>query len=295
MLAGPTSAGVAGDRNTAAELLRDIRTECSFMRARLRTVFRALDHVDVAHGVRRGDALSDRMLTDTVGALRAGRVPDRAYQRTSDRIDRSMAAVVVLDESGSMGYGGPVRLTEAVKGVLSIVDPLDALGCPVEAIGFRDGPSIRYTTDGGNYHRTDAVCIDVFKRFEERLSAAKHRFPAARAVGGTPMADGVHYGLLALGGRREAHRLLFVVTDGEANHKHGPVIRRQVRLARESGVHIVGVGIGDDARHVVTTFDDHVFVKSVSDLPSAMIRKLNEIIDTRRVKVAGRIRKIAAA
>jgi nitric oxide reductase activation protein len=109
------------------------------------------------------------------------------------------------------------------------------------------------------------------------------------------MADGVHYGLLALGSRREAHRILFVVTDGDANSGHRPVIQRQVRLARESGVHVIGVGIGADAQHVVTTFDDHVYVKSVSDLPSAMIRKLNEIIDIRRVKVAGRVRKIAAA
>ncbi|NBR68393.1 MAG: VWA domain-containing protein [Actinobacteria bacterium] len=252
-----------------------------------------MEEVETVHGVRRGASLSDRTLVDSAAALRSGRAPDRAYQRTGERVDNSLAAVVVLDESGSMGWGGPNKLTNAIKGVLAIVDPLDSLGCAVEAVGFRDGNYQGY--DGGSYHRSSAVNIDVFKGFGERFSSVKARFAAARATGGTPMADGLQYGLNALQGRREGHRIIFVVTDGEANGGHGPVIRRQVRLAREAGVHVIGVGIGHEAQYVAQTFDDSVYVDTVAALPGALIRKLNEIVDTRRVKTAGRNKKIARA
>lgn len=291
--AKPTKSGVAADRAMVDELTKSVRRECAFLRARLRSVFRALEEVETVHGVRRGASLSDRTLVDSAASLRAGRAPDRAYQRTGDRVDNSLAAVVVLDQSGSMGWGGTDKLTNAVKGVVAIVDPLDALGCAVEAVGFRDGKYIPPTCDYS--HRHSAVKIDVFKAFGERFSGVKHRFAAARAGGGTPMADGLQYALNALNARREGHRVVFVVTDGEPNGGHGPVIRRQIRLAREAGVHVIGVGIGREAVYVTGTFDDAVYVEDIAALPGALIRKLNDIVDTRRVKVAGRNRRIAAA
>jgi Mg-chelatase subunit ChlD len=289
----PSKAGAAADRATVDAMTQSVRRECAFLRARLRSVFRAMEEVETVHGVRRGATLSDRTLVESAASLRAGHAPDRAYQRTGDRVDNSLAAVVVLDQSGSMGWGGPDKLTNAIKGVLAIVDPLDALGCAVEAVGFRDG---KYQNpDGGAYHRTSSVNIDVFKGFDERFSSVKARFASARAVGGTPMADGLQHGINSLQGRREGHRIIFVVTDGEPNGGHGPVIRRQIRLAREAGVHVIGVGIGREASYVTGTFDDSVFVEDIQALPGALIRKLNAIVDTRRVKVAGRNRRIATA
>ena len=67
------------------------------------------------------------------------------------------------------------------------------------------------------------------------------------------------------------------------------------KLAREAGVHVIGVGIGSDAKYVAKTFDDHVHVEKVAEMPGALIRKLNEIVDTRRIKVSGRNRRIATA
>jgi nitric oxide reductase activation protein len=274
-------------------LMQSVRRECAFLRARLRSVFRALTEVDVTHGVRRGQMLSDRMLVDSMATMRSGQIPNRAYQRTGEQIDHSLAAVVVLDQSGSMGYGGNVKLTNAVKGVLAIVDPLDSLGCAVEAVGFRDGEYI--APGGAGYHRSAGVDIDVFKGFNERMSTVKGRFAGVKAVGGTPMADGIQYAINTLQTRREGHRVVFVVTDGDPNGGTTTVINRQLRLARESGLHIIGVGIGSEAAYVQRLFDDHVFVKNVSALPRELIRKLHAIVDTRRVKVAGHNRKIATA
>jgi nitric oxide reductase activation protein len=289
-VAKPTLNGMAQDRTTVEKLVQEIRSECSFLRARLRSIFRANEKVTVSHGVRHGRDLSDRTLVDSAVSLRAKEIPDRAYQRKSARVDNSLAAVVVLDQSASMAWGRD-KLQNATKGVLAIVDALDALNCAVEAVGFRDGPY--QSGDSGQYHRTNAIKIDVFKGFNERFCSIKHRFAAARAEGGTPMADGLQHGINSLQNRREGHRVIFVVTDGEPNTGHGAVIRRQIRLAREANVHVIGVGIGNEAAYVLQTFDDAVHVQDIKGLPSALIRKLNDIIDVRRVKVAGNNRKIA--
>ena len=107
------------------------------------------------------------------------------------------------------------------------------------------------------------------------------------------MADGIQYGLDALNDRREAHRVLFVITDGCPNHGHMPVIKRQIRLAREAGIHIIGVGLGRDSQYVQELFDDSVWTMSMSDMPKALIAKLNQLLDIRAAKRGRRMKKTA--
>lgn len=101
------------------------------------------------------------------------------------------------------------------------------------------------------------------------------------------MADGVQFGLNALSPRKEGHRLLFVITDGQPNGGHLPIIRRQLRLAKQSGIHVIGVGIGSGASYVCNVFPDSVHTDKVSEMPAALIAKLNEIIDTRATAKRG--------
>ena len=66
----------------------------------------------------------------------------------------------------------------------------------------------------------------------ERFSQVMWRFANTRGGGSTPMSDGIQYAMMALSQRDEAHRFLFVVTDGCPNGDHVPVIQRQKRLAK---------------------------------------------------------------
>ena len=109
------------------------------------------------------------------------------------------------------------------------------------------------------------------------------------------MADGVQFGLTALNERREAHRILFVITDGAPNYPHERVIARQVRLAKEAGIHVIGVGIGSASRYVKNLFPDYVWAETIQELPNPLMRKLNELCDFnglhrgRRAKLDGGI------
>jgi Mg-chelatase subunit ChlD len=223
------------------------------------------------------------MLVDSMASIRSGVMPNRAYERPTDAIDTTVSVVIVVDESGSMSYE---KRMNAMKGALLIADALEAVKCPVAVIGFRNGARISATMPAGmKFHRKDGVHIDVFKDFAEPFTIAKERFGAFRGVGGTPMADGVQHALDMIQKRDDAHRIVFVLTDGVPDHGHLPVIRHQVRVASKAEIHVIGVGIGAESSYVQTSFPEHIYVPKVADLSRSLIDKLNQIVDTKRLKV----------
>jgi len=290
LIVQPSSRGKDHDRVQADRLYAVVKDEASYLRSRLRSIIKALEMISVIHGTRRGRRLSSRFLVDSKVTLMSGKSPNRAYKQVDEEIDTSFAAALVIDESGSMSG----NLEAATQVMCAIAEPLDALGCPVQASGFRNGG--RYgdysasDEDGGNFHRCNGIVHDIFKTFDEPLRSVKWRFANTRAVGGTPMADGVQFALDSLSGRPEGHRILFVITDGQPDGGHAQIIKRQVRLAKNAGIHVIGVGLGYGAEYVKVVFPDSVWTRNISDMPKALIEKLNELVD---VRAAGRGKKMA--
>jgi hypothetical protein len=265
------------DEEVANQLLSEVQEEVVYLRARLRTIVLAQEMVDTSHGFRKGRRLSSRMLVDSHVEILANSSPSRAYVNAEARTDTSLALAVCLDESGSMR--GQQRVV--AQCMLLLCDAVESVQGKTMAFGFRDACQRAdvQPEDGREYHRTTGVRYDVFKVWEETLSATKRRFACTKADGNTPMADGVQYGLMSLNDRREAHRILAVVTDGEPDHSHERVIQRQCRLAREAGVHVLGIGIGHEARYVKHMFPDHVHVDRLNDLPEQLVAKMNDLCD----------------
>ena len=284
-LDGKVLGGRDNDKVRAAALLQSVRTECAYLRARLRSIVYAVEQRGVVHGVRRGQAISERTLVDSVVDLRGGRFPSRAYQVAGEKIDTSIAAVLMIDESESMGWG--FRLPDATKCLLALTDALEAVGARVLVAGFRDGPTSKNwkaSEQGDEYHRINGVCFDVFKSFQERLAPTQWRFANTRAVGGTPMADGIQFGVTCLQGRPEVHRVLFVITDGQPNQGHLPVMKHLIRRASQAGILVIGVGIGADSANVVQVFPDHVWAEDIKKMPKHLVAKLNEVLDFRGLR-----------
>ena len=291
----PSSKGRDNDQRRADRILSSVKGEASFLRARLRTIVRAMEMTDTVHGLRKGSGLSERFLVDSKVALMGGRIPSRAYYNRDDQLDTSMAACIVIDQSSSMS----ALLKDATRVMCALTEPMDALGVKVQVTGFRNG---RYTyydnysrpnNETRTYHRYEAIRHDVFKSFDERFSAVKWRFANTMAVGSTPMADGIQLGLDSLSERKEAHRILFVITDGCPDSGHGPVINRQIRLAKESGIHVVGVGLGYGAQYVEGLFPDSVYSQSINEIPKMLVAKLNDLLDFRAAKRGRRMKKTA--
>ena len=272
-------------RSAYEKMVAPVKETTSYIRGRLSTMFRSLELGIRAHGVPRGLALSNRMIVDTYGSIRAGQTPQRAFIEDEETIDRSMASVTVLDESSSMA--SKLHVTMGIAHALNTA--LESVSAKTMILGFRAGSSptrknkIPVSDSSGgssNHHRTGTITYDIFKLWGESFQSVANRLGGLHSLSGTPMADGIEFALREISVRREAYRILFVITDGQPDMSHRPVVKAQIRRAREAGVFIVGVGLGKGSEYVETLFDDHVFSKDLKTIGPNLIRKLEEI--TRR-------------
>jgi hypothetical protein len=267
-------------KTSFANLVRMVRRNTAFLKTRLASVFRGLENTGIEHGVRKARYVSDRMIAHTALEIRQGIQPTRAYVEKTPVIDMSVAACIVVDESYSMK--DKLRQTCAVT--YTIADALDSIGAKVMALGFRSKHGSVSPKDWSEYrgcHRDHALYYDLFKTWDERFRQVAARFLEIHAEGGTPMADGVEMALRELSTRPEAHRVIFVVTDGEPDGQHGPVLRAQLRRAREAGILVVGVGLGYGSGYVTTCFPDSVYSPNMERLPKLLVAKLELLIKTR--------------
>ena len=92
------------------------------------------------------------------------------------------------------------------------------------------------------------------------------------------MADGIQFAMDNLEYRDEDNKIIFVVTDGWPNHGNVPIINRQLRICKERGWHVIGVGVGRDARYVLNLFPDAVQADTVSEIPKLLVKKLSELM-----------------
>ena len=302
----PSEQGRAYDQQAANAMLEQVKRPIATLRSKFRSLLRAREMTDRDHGLPRGRGLSERMLVDTYVDITEGRFPRRAYYDEDVAQDNSVVAVVSRDQSSS---------TRKIKKLLdqvmmAVTEPIEHVGGQVMVFGWRVGQrsavSDRKASEAG-YHRAFGVQYDVLKTFGERFANVKWRFVNTVALGGTPMADGIEYGLMALSKRPEAHRILFMITDGRPPKVILPVIRNQLRRAREAGVHVLAVATGNDSCPYPTRlhpnpkpyvaeingtplFEHWVYERNPKDLPRPLLRILTKIIDRSETKRGRHVR-----
>lgn len=275
------------EKSQGKAITKSVRRECAYLLARLRQVVNGQDEVIVDDGCPKGRKLSARNLVNTYSQVTSFERPDRAFKRIDEEELPSTAATVVVDESGSMcGI-----LQEAGQISAAIAMPLDALGAKVMVHGIRSGGYYYSDEVAPNHdhhvapqHRSGSVNHDIIKAFDEPYRTAEGRFAKLRAEGGTPLSDGIQFSMDNLEYRDEDNKIIFVVTDGWPNNGHVPVINRQIRICKERGWHIVGVGVGYDAQYVQNLFPDSVYSPTVAELPKLLVKKLNELMTNGTVK-----------
>ena len=264
------------DTLSANKVLKDIAKESGQVKVGLQRLIRAMEQTNVSHGTKDG-RLSSRMYAKTWGELKGGKSPSRPYYKRSEKMDISIACSVVVDQSSSMSG----LKQQTIKGMLALGDALNSVGAATQVTGFRYGGYDNPNRPQGIQTQqcyAGGACIDIFQQFGEKFTAVKGRFAHLRATGGTPTADGMQYSLESLSERNEAFRIMFVLTDGCPDGGHQPIINRQIRLAREAGIHVVGVGLGRGTQGVVSSYPDHIVAENMAELPEKLIAKLKVIL-----------------
>lgn len=279
------------DTHSVNKILKDIARESGQVKVGLQRLVRAMEQTNVSHGTRDG-RLSSRMYARTWSELKGGKRPSRPNYQRSEQMDISIACSVVVDQSSSMA--GIKR--DTIKGMLALADALNGINAATQVIGFRYGG---YSPEGwhGVVDRNTRpniggqAAIDIFQQFGESFTAVKGRFAYLRATGGTPTADGMQYSLESLSERNETFRIMFVLTDGCPDGGHQPVINRQIRLAKEAGIHVIGVGLGYGTGGVVSSYPDHIVAEDMTQLPEKLIAKLRTILKPSANKKGARVAK----
>ena len=229
--------------------------------------FRARVEMDTERGLRHGPTLSARNLVDTVTSLRGGFEPTRAFDRVDQAPDITVAAAIIVDQSGSMQ--GHVPGMASMAHVL--MDIITKIGGKTMVAGFSA------ESHGGNasFHRLRPVHYHVYKTWEQTATVGARSLGGMTARGTTPTADGVQFGITALRARREKKKVMFVITDGAPNPYHAQVIASQVAATPYP---IVGVGIGDGADRVRSLFPLGAYGDDTKELMKDLIRLLDKVL-----------------
>jgi cobalamin biosynthesis protein CobT len=285
-----------GSTDVAKRYQANIKREVAAISTKLRSKFLIARQPQVQHGVRKGSGLSDRRLVDSTVELRSGRRATRPDWNKVNKGACTLAVGVVIDQSGSMNG---INQVYAAQGAMAIAEPLDKLGAPVMVCGPRSGRWFQGDTweeqremddkcgynGDGTFHRSESVNIDLFKNWDERFNKCRDRFSTVSATGGTPLSDGIQYAMQELSDRTEVHRVIIVLTDGAANSPK--VVNRQIRLAKEAGITVIGVGIGGYCGIVRTQFPaNHIEIPDVKELPKKLLGMLENIMFPKRAKRA---------
>ncbi len=294
-----------GDRTMAEAMRKEAAVICAAFRTQFRRRFLQAKNPRVQHGVKRGKDLSERRLVESFIEIKAGVRPSRPDYKVEAEQDVSLALGVVIDESGSMC--GHEQHAAAVSAI-ALAESFDSLNAPVMVCGPRNGGrGVRggrstwsddyYAEDSHQgetercvettvtYHRHDKVVIDLFKDWHESFKAVKHRFASVQATGSTPLSDGIQFAMQELNRRPERHRIIVVLTDGCPDNS--AVVKRQIRLAKEAGITIIGVGISGAEHYLPGLFvDHHIVVDDLNMLPKRMMEVVGAIVFPRSARKA---------
>jgi len=182
------------------------------------------------------------------------------------------AVLLMIDCSGSMH----ARTTRTAAIILA--EALNSIKfLKLEVAGFTTNDH-QYTelSDAG---RCVGIDILLFKEFDTPYVKAKGRLGAIRTTGYTPLGEAYGHGFERLIVRKEARRVLWIISDGEpcldlANDKHSEyeLMRRTHAKCRRLGVETVGTYVGYRGRDKLKKYVDiYSCIERISEMPQALL------------------------
>ena len=266
----------------------------------LRRMIAARSQVQRVPGMRRG-----RLHGPNLHRILSG--DDRVFTRREEAQSLDTAISLLIDCSGSMG-GAPLKLATEASYALGSV--LHRLNIQFECLGFTDDsahPETRTVAYNNEVQEADKIAkiirsipivMPKFKTFDERWTQPVQRrfghvfnrhgsIPGFR-MGSTPEGCGMEFAARRLIGRKEARKIMIVMTDGEPG---GQVFRptsgndyyaykrqsvEMVKAIEAAGVDLIGVGI----KHAGPTgyYTNSMVIDSLEEMPAKLMSLLKKFI-----------------
>lgn len=194
--------------------------------------------------------LKDNKFDRYVGSFRTGQLNSKRlfkykannfkmFQRKQERQNKDYAFSVLLDCSGSMEGS---RIQESMKGVVLMSEVLNKSKVPFEVCFFSEG-------------------YKYGKSFNNHFSRVKMGTEATQVYGGgTSIAEPFKKSVASLDARREKHKIMITLTDGNVDGSDSEYIRKHVH---KSTVMHYGIGIGVDLKDM---FPNSINIEDVNTL-----------------------------
>lgn len=275
---GPASAALADPEGyKSAEKIADtVRSQASAVSTQLRRALRT-----AAKARWKGGRMDGKIDGSRIGQAMTG--GGDFYRRRIKGEDIDTALSVLIDVSKSMK---DERLNLCQKTAICLETALAGTKVKHEVIGFTTStdddvaPHIQAMVEANKAKGTNVLPRHI-GLYEFRSFGQSH-LEALRTIGnmtnvpmsGTPTAAAVLMTHDRLAQRPERRHVMFVLTDGEADHREALI--KAVKSVEACNVTVVGIGIATDA--VQDTFSHSIVLNAIEDLPALMISQLNAIL-----------------
>lgn len=233
---------------------------------------------------------------------------DRVFTRREEAQSLDTAISLVIDCSGSMAGDRMKLATETAYALGSV---LSRLGIQFECLGFTDNwsdPRVNNKAYKQEAKRADGIAkiiravpltMPKFKTFEERWTQpVQRRFAAVHnghggygcgiPFGATPEGCGMEFAARRLLRRKEARKIMIVMTDGEpgghvfeptSSNDHWAYKRQSVDMVKAveaAGIDLVGIGIQHNGP--AGYYTNHMCIQAIEEMPKQLLALLKKFI-----------------
>jgi len=234
---------------------------------------------------------SGRVNSSSLFRLKTG--DNRVFKQKEEAETKDVAVSLVVDCSGSMN-GEYIKI--ALQSAYALSTVLSRLNISNEVIGFttKTPKSRSYSREmhdererlGVSYSRTEPIYMPIFKGFDEKLGVEQKKRMAYGYRSSGYLRNNVDGESVVIAAKRlmqrpEIGKKMFVLSDGRpcADGDFAAMDRdlvESVRKIENSGVGVVGIGIGDDC--VRRYYSKNVVITGVDELPDLIMKELKNLL-----------------
>ena len=231
------------------DLLNDVAAESSRVRQQLKGIVQAKSRT-----ANRTSRHGSRLSLSSLHRVAAGDM--RVFRHNGEKIAPNAAVHILLDRSGSMS-----------NDFNTVRDAGIALSLALEGI---KGVSTAVTYFPSSYEYVRPVL-----KHGESVRTNAHHFHD-RAGGGTPMAEAIWYAAYTTATRKEEKKIIMVVTDGSPDEY--TLTEEVIAKCHESGVQVIGVGIGHGASGITGLIPNSIRINHVGELKTSLFSIMENAI-----------------
>lgn len=260
-----------------------VAAQIGAMRAKQLAYYQTISRRKVTGGLEQG-TLEDHSLA----SVRFGNRNVFSETRRGRMLDTAIE--VLIDLSGSMGHSDhPTHPAYyAARTAIALAESWSSLRMPYEMIGFHNPGEVMCCPPPVGMIARPIFEFKIFKGWDESLGACRGRFSQIR--GETQNADGeaVMAAACRLAPRKEARRILVVLSDGApmcpgiSSSQNDKYLKKVVGQISRAGIEVIGIGANTDA---VTSFYNkstgatNLVVKDLNLLATTVFTHLQSKLD----------------